>query len=285
LTCGTVSVIIKSFLFHNFISGRRNGVPEEFSGAVEPTTPFLTVVVPAYNEEARIGASLQKMWAYFDERGYEYDILVVDDGSTDGTRQIVESVIQGHSNIHILHYDGNRGKGYAVRYGMLRAMGNFILFSDADLATPIEEEQKLFDAIRKGADIAIGSRDVPGSQLERRQSLLREMGGKLFNRCVQWIAVPGIRDTQCGFKLFTRAAARNIFSRCEIDNFSFDVEVLYLGRLLGYKIVEVPVRWAHQEGSKVRFLRDGFRMLRTLCCIRATNYRIKQVDYERSSAP
>ncbi|HXG23504.1 MAG TPA: dolichyl-phosphate beta-glucosyltransferase [Chthonomonadales bacterium] len=260
-------------------------MPEEVAGGVEPTTPYLSVVVPAFNEEARIGASLKKMLAYFDGRGYEYDILVVDDGSTDGTREIVEAAIQEHPNLRILHYDGNRGKGYAVRYGMLQATGNFVLFSDADLATPIEEEQKLFDAIRQGADIAIGSRDIPGSKLERRQSILREMGGKLFNRCVQWIAVPGIRDTQCGFKLFTRAAAHNIFSRCEIDNFSFDVEVLYLGRLLGYKIVEVPVRWAHQEGSKVRFLRDGLRMLRTLCCIRATNYRIEQVDYKRSSAP
>src|SRR5207302_11231078 len=143
--------------------------------------------------------------------------------------------------------EGNRGKGYAVRFGMLRAGGDFILFSDADLATPIEEVEKLFEQVQAGAEIAIGSRDVPGSKLVKRQSMFRELGGKLFNRCVQRVGVPGIHDTQCGFKLFTRSAAQNIFSRCRIDNFSFDVEVLYLARLLGYPIAEVPVVWEQLE--------------------------------------
>lgn len=216
------------------------------------------------------------MLEYFDSQGYTHDILVVDDGSTDGTIAVVKEVASGHEEVRILHYDGNHGKGYAVRYGVTRATGDFILFSDADLATPIEEVEHLFSAIEEGYDIAIGSRDIPGAKLERHQSPLREMGGKLFNRCVQRIALPGIHDTQCGFKLFTRAAAHNIFGLCRIDNFSFDVEVLYLGRQLGYSIAEVPVRWAHQEGSKVRFLRDGLRMVRTLFRVKATDYQVKQ---------
>jgi dolichyl-phosphate beta-glucosyltransferase len=252
----------------------------------ESLPPHLSIVVPAYNEETRIGASLARMLAYFDAQGYTCEILVVDDGSMDNTREVVAEAAADRPNVRMLHYDGNHGKGYAVRYGMMHAAGDFALFSDADLATPIEEVERLFAAIHDGCDIAIGSRDVAGSKLERRQSFLREMGGKLFNRCVQMIAVPGIHDTQCGFKLFTRAAAQNIFSRCQIDNFSFDVEVLYLGRQLGYTIREVGVRWEHKEGSKVRFVRDALRMLKTLFRIRATDYQIKHAaDYKRTSAP
>lgn len=244
----------------------------------EPEPLHLSVVVPAYNEEARIGASLIGMLAYFDAQKYRYELLVVDDGSSDNTRAVVQEIAGTHPNVCVLHYDGNRGKGHAVRYGMLRAAGDFVLFSDADLATPIAEVENLFAALGEGADIAIGSRDVPGARLEKRQSFLREMGGKLFNRCVQLVAVPGIHDTQCGFKLFTRAAAQDVFGRCQIDNFSFDVEALYLARRFGYKIAETPVRWAHQEGSKVRFVRDAVRMLKTLFRIRATDYPIPSVE-------
>jgi dolichyl-phosphate beta-glucosyltransferase len=254
-------------------------------GGVEPLPPYLSVVVPAYNEEARIGASLARMLAYFDSQDYAYEILVVDDGSTDSTRAVVEQKKGEHANVKFLHYDGNRGKGYAVRYGIVRASGDFVLFSDADLATPIEEVETLYAAIREDKEIAIASRDLPGSQLTRRQSWFREMGGKLFNRCVQLLAVPGIHDTQCGFKLFTRSAAQNIFGRCQIDNFSFDVEALYLARQLGYTIAEVPVRWEHQEGSKVRFFRDAVRMLKTLFRIRATDYHIKHADCKRFTSP
>jgi dolichyl-phosphate beta-glucosyltransferase len=250
----------------------------------EPLPPHLSVVVPAYNEETRIGQTLRRMLEYLDAQNYTFELLIVDDGSTDNTRAVVRETAADRENVRVLHYAENRGKGYAVRYGMLHAAGDFILFSDADLATPIEEAEKLFNSQRKGDEVVIASRDLPGSVLERRQSALREFGGKLFNRCVQMIAVPGIRDTQCGFKLFTRAAAQNIFSRCQIDNFSFDVEVLYLARQLGYPIVEVPVRWIHREGSKVRFLRDAWRMLKTLFRIRATDYQVKQAaGYKRPS--
>ena len=249
------------------------------------SAPHLSIVVPAFNEESRIGASITRMVEYFDSQSYSFEILVVDDGSTDSTLQVVSEKASGHENVHSLHYNANKGKGYAVRFGMIRATGDFVLFSDADLATPIEEVEKLEAAIRGGKDIAIGSRDVPGSKLIKHQSMFREFAGKMFNKCVQRVGVPGIHDTQCGFKLFTRAAAQNIFNRCRIDGFSFDVEALYLARQLGYTIAEVPIVWEHKEGSKVRPLKDGLKMLRTLFVIKATDYHLKSADYERTTTP
>ena len=249
------------------------------NGSADTAQIDLSIVIPAYDEEDRIGATLKRIVEYMQVQPETWEILVVDDGSTDGTAAAVKNACQSDS-VHLLQYNGNRGKGYAVRYGILHAQGNFVLFSDADLATPIEELVHLMDAIRQGFDIAIGSRDVPGAKLERRQSAIRELGGKLFNRCVQLIAVPGIHDTQCGFKLFTRASAQKIFSLCRIDNFSFDVEVLFLARKLGYKIKETPVRWTHQDGSKVRFVRDAIRMFKTLFRIRLTSYQISAITRE-----
>ena len=247
-------------------------------------TPFLSVVVPAYDEVNRIGSSLTRMMEYLDAQDYSYEILIVDDGSTDGTLDLVKRLSSDHDQVHHHHYDGNRGKGYAVRYGMLRAAGSHVLFSDADLATPIEEVEHLLEAIQKGADVAIGSRDVAGSKLEKRQSAFREFGGKVFNRLVQLMAVPGIHDTQCGFKLFTSATCQNIFSRCQVDNFSFDVELLYIARQLGYKIAEVPIRWHHVDGSKVDYYRDTIRMVKTLFRIRVTDYQIKTAENSRRPA-
>jgi dolichyl-phosphate beta-glucosyltransferase len=245
--------------------------------------PQLSVVVPAYNERARIQATLSRIVAYLDEtRPGDYEVIVVDDGSDDGTADLVADLAPNNARLRVLRYTPNRGKGHAVRYGMLRAQGRFLLFCDADLATPIEEVETLFARLDQAHAIAIGSRDTPGANLTRRQSPVREMGGKLFNRCVQALAVPGIRDTQCGFKLFTREAACDVLSHCRVDNFSFDVEILYLARQRGHGIAEVPVRWAHQEGSKVRFLRDGWRMLKTLWRIRTTDYRL---DARAPAAP
>jgi dolichyl-phosphate beta-glucosyltransferase len=260
-------------------------VSSDQDGSREILPPHFSIVVPAYNEVERIGSSLARMLEYFDAQSYSYEILIVDDGSTDGTLPFVKEATADHDQVKVLHYDGNKGKGYAVRHGITRAAGNFILFSDADLSTPIEEVEKLFAHLKQGSEVAIGSRDVAGSKLEKHQSALRELGGKVFNRIVQMLAVPGIHDTQCGFKLFTRAAAQNIFTRCQVDNFSFDVEALYIARQLGYSIAEVPVSWHHVEGSKVVLWRDSLRMFKTLFRIRATDYQIKRADVNRFSAP
>lgn len=239
----------------------------------DPSEPMLSIVVPAYNEETRIGNSLKRMLAYFDAQPYPYEILVVSDGSSDKTEEIVQHIANRRTQVSLLTYADNRGKGYAVRFGMLRAQGELLLFSDADLATPIEEVEKLLSKLNTGYDIAIGSRDVVGSELIKRQSFLREFGGKSFNKIVQLLAVPGIHDTQCGFKLFTRSSALAIFRRAQVDHFAFDVEALYLAmRVFGYRIAEVPVRWQHVEGSKVRFVRDAYRMAKTVFRIRLTHY-------------
>ena len=244
-----------------------------FSTDVSPLTPLLSVVVPAYNEAERLGASLTRMMAYFQAQPYDFEILVVDDGSADATAAIAREFTAQEPRIRLLSYAQNRGKGYAVRHGMLQAVGQRVLFCDADLATPIEEVEKLIAALDAGADIAIGSRDVKGSELLKRQSPIRELGGRAFNQMVQALAVPGIHDTQCGFKLFTQSASQRIFSLCQVDHFAFDVEVLYLAvKFSGLRVTEVPVRWAHQEGSKVRFFRDATRMVKTLFRIRLTRY-------------
>ena len=235
--------------------------------------PRLSVVIPAYNEETRIERTLQRIVEYLNARGETYEILVVSDGSTDATETIVQRFAQAYPQVQLLVYQPNRGKGHAVRYGILRARGEHVLFSDADLATPIEELEKLEPYLDRGYPVAIGSRPLRESQLVIRQPFYREMAGRVFNKVVQLLAVRGIHDTQCGFKLFTREAAHEIFSRCRLNGFSFDFEALFYAQRLGYPIAEVPIRWMHQEGSKVRLLRDGLRMLRDLVWLRLNVWR------------
>ncbi len=247
--------------------------PAQKGAPVAVANLLLSVVIPAYNEEKRLGATLIRMLEYFDTKPYGFEILVIDDGSTDGTARVVDAVAETRPEVRLLQYDRNRGKGYAVRFGMLRATGDRVLFSDADLATPIEEVEKLLASLDASNDVAIGSRDIRGSELLQRESFLREFGGRAFNKLVQFLAVQGIHDTQCGFKLFTQGAAQKIFSRCQVDDFAFDVEVLYVAtRILGLRVAEVPIRWAHQAGSKISPLRDGIRMVRTVFKIRISRY-------------
>jgi len=240
----------------------------------------LSVVIPAYNEAARLCRTLDATADYLEARDAVYEILVVDDGSRDTTAAVAEAWAEGRSlalgSLRALRYEENRGKGYAVRYGILRAAGAHILFMDADLATPIEELDKLEKAITAGdprVQYVIGSRDVRGSQLVVHQPWYREFAGRTFNKVVQIIATRGIHDTQCGFKLLTRGAAQEIFSRCTLDGFSFDVEAIYVAHRLGFHVVEVPVRWMHQEGtaafaSKKAYLLHGLRMVADLVRIR-----------------
>jgi len=227
----------------------------------------LVVVVPAYNEEPRLAKSLGRLREYLSTQSYSWQVLVVDDGSTDSTNSVADRYCDEDSRFQLISYEPNRGKGYAVRKGMIAGDGDWLLLCDADLAAPIEEVEKLFAA---GKSIAIGGRPLRESSLEIRQPWWREFAGRMFNFAVQALSIRGIKDTQCGFKLFSRDAAKDIFPRCRFNGFSYDFEALMIGRRLGYEIAEVPIRWSHQEGSKVRLVRDGLKMLRDLVALRLT---------------
>jgi dolichyl-phosphate beta-glucosyltransferase len=212
-------------------------------------------------------------------------MVVVDDGSTDRTASIAQEFARQHPQTRVISYQPNRGKGHAVRTGILQSRGEWVLFSDADLATPIEELPNLAAKLREGYDIAIASRAVRGAKLVVRQPWYREFAGRSFNLIVQLLAVPGIHDTQCGFKLFKQDAAREIFSRCEENGFSFDIEVLHVAMRLGYRIAEVPVHWMHREGSKVRLLRDAVRMFLALLRIWRRHHALRAIVQEPKQAP
>lgn len=231
----------------------------------------VSIIIPAYNEEERLPETLRATAAYFAARGEEFDLLLVDDGSQDGTVAVVSRFASANPNVAVecLSYGGNRGKGYAVRYGMLRARGQMRLFCDADLATPPDQYEVVLKGMReKGAAIGIGSRPLRASHLLVHQPWHREMLGRGFNQAVRMLAVPGIADTQCGFKVFTADAAQEVFSRCRLDSFASDSESLYVAAKLGYTIAEVPIRWSHKEGSKVNMVRDGLRTLFDLMTVR-----------------
>ena len=244
--------------------------------------PHLSVVVPAYNEEERLPRTLARLDEYYRAQAYPWDVVVVSDGSTDGTERIVEEFAERHGNFRLDASRPNRGKGYVVRKGILQAKGDLVLFCDADLATPQEETEKLLARIAQGADVAIGSRPLADSRLEKHQPILREVLGRGFNKAVQLLAVRGIDDTQCGFKMFTRKAAQDVFRRCTFDGFSFDFEALLVARDLGYRIDEVPIRWSHQEGSKVVMMRDGPRALRDLVRLRLKSKRSRTREPEEA---
>ncbi len=222
----------------------------------------LSVVIPAFNEGERLPPTLEKVRAYLNAGGWRSELIVSDDGSTDGSP---ERLPPRFPNVTFLRAPRNQGKGAAVRRGVLRAQGDLILFSDADLSTPIEELEALRRAIVvDGCDIAIASRGLAESRLDVRQPWWRELAGRTFNRLVRPLSGLPFRDTQCGFKLFRREAAHRLFSLARCDGWAFDVEVLMLAAQLGYSVAEVPVRWINAEGSKVRLFVDGPRMLRDI---------------------
>jgi dolichyl-phosphate beta-glucosyltransferase len=237
---------------------------------------ILSVVVPAYNEELRLQLTLERIIAFLTDETYSWEILVINDGSTDETAKVAELVLASIGDKgRVLHNPGNRGKGYSVRAGMLEAHGKWILMSDADLSTPIEEVSLLMKASEK-YDVVIGSRGLKESQLEERQPLYRETMGRIFNILVQIMALPGIRDSQCGFKLFRQDVAKAVFSRTTIDGFGFDVESLFLAQRLGFSIGEVPIRWVNHPASKVHAIRDSARMAADLVRIRLNHRKISE---------
>ncbi len=238
----------------------------------QPTTDdrrlTYSIIIPAYNEAARVGASLQKVLAYVAAQGWDVEVIVVNDGSRDNTAGIIRGYAEKNSRLLLLENPGNRGKGYSVRNGMLHAQGEILLFSDADLSSPIEEAEKLFAAIADGADVAIGSRWLRSDLQTQRQPFYRQMFGRIFNLLLRLTLGLNFKDTQCGFKAFTRRAANAIFPLQKVERWGFDPELLYLAKKFGFKVVEVPVAWAHSEGTRISPLRDGTRMFLDMLKIR-----------------
>lgn len=219
----------------------------------------LSVVVPAYNEERRLDAGLSGILGYLDRRGDSSEVIVVDDGSRDATHEIAARRAASDPRVRPLQLAVNQGKGAAVALGMMTARAEWILCTDVDLSTPIQELERL-EPHRATNDVIIGSRGQPQSVLEVRQPLRRENLGRAFNHAVRLVAIHGIYDTQCGFKLWSRRAARAVFPRLRIHRFAFDVETLWLARRMGFRIREVGVLWKHDPATTVRLVRDGLRM-------------------------
>jgi len=227
--------------------------------------PFLSIVIPAYNEALRIPSSLAAIERYVESKGFPVEILVVDDGSTDDTR----GVAARYPGVRVVSNGRNRGKGFSVRHGALEARGEFVLFTDADLSAPIEECDKLLAAIQSAsADAAVGSRALQRELIGVRQSRFREWGGRFFNLLVRLATGLPIHDTQCGFKLFRRGATRRAFELQRVEGFGFDPEILFLIHRLGGELIEVPVRWNHSADTKVHYLRDSTRMTLDLVVLR-----------------
>jgi len=229
---------------------------------------FLSVIIPAYNEEKRLLSTLSKICAYLSTKDFPYEIIVVDDGSTDNTLQMVKNFASSNRHIVILINEQNSGKGYSVRKGMLSARGEYAFFTDADLSTPIEEIEKCLPYLINGYDVVIGSRSMPGSDILVHQPWYREKMGKIFNFMVNMVLLKGIIDTQCGFKGFKREAVKSVFNRCKIDGFSFDVEALYLSRKYNFKIKEIPIRWENSPLSKVSPIKHSLQMFKDLIGIK-----------------
>ncbi|MFZ0662694.1 MAG: dolichyl-phosphate beta-glucosyltransferase [Acidobacteriaceae bacterium] len=227
-----------------------------------------SIVIPAYNEQARIGATLTEVIHSIEVHCWNAEVIVVDDGSTDATAQIVKSIAGQHPYVHLLSNGTNRGKGCSVRNGILNASGEIVLFTDADLSSPIEEATRLFSAIREGADVAIGSRWLAQSRQTIRQPLYRRFFGRCFNLVTRAIMRLPFADTQCGFKAFTHSAAQTIFQLQRIERWGFDPEILFIALKRGYTVREVPVSWGHDERTRISYLKDGLQMLGELLLVR-----------------
>jgi len=237
---------------------------------MDDNNPLLTIIIPAYNEERRLPTTLPQVADFVEAQDYPAEILVVDNASTDRTPDIVRAVAAEHPIISLL-YQPIQGKGAAVRKGMLEGRGEYLFICDADLAMPIEEVNKFLPPILSAYDVAIASREAPGA-VRYNEPRYRHLMGRVFNLLVRLLAVPGIQDTQCGFKCLRREAARDIFTIQKIDGWAFDVEILHIARRRGYRIVEVPIHWYYGEGSRVSPIRDSINMLIEVLHIRRSGH-------------
>ncbi len=243
------------------------------SNKLDATSPRLSVVVPIYNEARRMRRTLPLLADYFRGQKYSVEFVVVDDGSTDDSAQLSRELLGSGEDVRVLEESPNRGKGHALKVGMLAARGEVVLFTDADLSTPPDEIAKFWHWFDEGYDVVIGSRKMKGAVLERHQPLWRESMGKVFTWLTNRIATRGISDITCGFKCFTHAAAQELFSRSIIDDWSFDAEVLFVAQKHGLRIKEVPVHWHDERGTKVRVIRDATRAFLGLLKIRLNSMR------------
>jgi glycosyltransferase involved in cell wall biosynthesis len=230
--------------------------------------PTYSIVIPAYNESARLSATLESVLAHVHARGWDAEVIVVNDGSRDNTADIVRTFAAKDPMLRLVENPGNRGKGYSVRNGMLNARGRIVMFSDADLSSPIEEAPKLFQALEEGADIAIGSRWLRAETQTQRQPLHRQLFGRIFNLILRITLGLQFKDTQCGFKAFKQPAALAVFPLQRIERWGFDPEILFLARKLKFKVKEVPVAWGHSGGTRINPVVDGSRMVMEMLRVR-----------------
>jgi dolichyl-phosphate beta-glucosyltransferase len=229
----------------------------------------ISVIIPAYNEQSRLPNTIRRAYEYLSGMADDFEIIVVDDGSTDGTARSIKKAASELAGIKLVSNDTNRGKGFSVRRGVLASRGKLVLISDADLSTPIDDVEKLLPFVSEEFSMAVGSRALKESDVALRQTWYREGMGKIFNVFVRSVVFGGIHDTQCGFKLMNGDIAREVFKHCRINGFCFDVEALYVAKKMGYGIKEVPVKWVNSPASRVRIFRDSAKMFFDLFRIRA----------------
>lgn len=234
-------------------------------------SPFLSVVIPAYNEEYRLPRTLEQIFAFLQEQSYASEVLVIENGSSDRTYEIAKEFAEHHENLRVLKEE-RRGKGNAVKRGMLEAHGEYRFLCDADLSMPIAQINRFLSPQLTQFDVAIGSREAPGA-VRYNEPEFRHLGGRLINLAIRLLILPGLQDTQCGFKCFRAEVAEKIFPCQSISGWSFDIEVLYIARKYGYQIVEVPIDWYFDAESKLRAFNDALRMLRDIFLIHRNNLR------------
>lgn len=230
-------------------------------------SPALTIIIPAYNEEQRLPRTLDRVRAWIAAARISAEVIVVDDGSQDATARVVSERTAQWPELRLVRNPGNRGKGYSVRHGAMEAHGDVLLFTDADLSAPIEEAPKLLNALAE-YDAAIGSRALDRRVIEVHQSRLREIAGMVFNLVVRVLLGLSFADTQCGFKAFKRERCMILFERQKIERFGFDPELLYLAKRFGLKVAEIPVRWAHDPGTRISMARDSIGMFGEIWSVR-----------------
>jgi glycosyltransferase involved in cell wall biosynthesis len=251
--------------------------------------PKYSIIIPAYNERLRIPDALQSVVETIRTCGWSAEVVVVDDGSTDNTAELVRAFAAHAPEVRLLQNAANRGKGFSVRAGLLAALGDIVMFTDADLSAPMEEAERLFAAIEAGADIAIGSRWLERGRQTHRQPLYRQLFGRCFNGVTRFVMGLSFADTQCGFKAFTRQAAQTVFQLQTIERWGFDPEILFIALKRGFRVVEVPVTWGHDERSRMSYLRDGLQMLKEIAIVRWNaflgRYSKPVKNVQRSDAP